>query len=613
MAWRRLEAWQLDSLHTVLETWTAQELNQTLKTLGTRRRPTRKADLVALMESELAGQRLQERWQALSPLQQAAVAAAVHSPDGVFDADRFAAGHGSLPQTKGALQLFLFPSASGLAVPRDLRERLREFVPPPPAPELATLEELPTHVNGDGNPVVCDSPDGVPDGCMPLTCRDTELEALTDLPTVLRLVAHGAVSVSSKTRRPSAATMRALSGHLIGGDFYPLESRQQPWQQVIGPMKAFAWPMLLQAGGLAKVNGTRLALTRAGQAALTRSPAEVLRDIWQGWLRTRLVDEFNRIDVIRGQTGNGKRGMTDPTERRLAVEDALRDCEPNAWVALTELSRYMQAAGHTFEVTRNPWTLYIAEARYGSLGYAGSHAWSILQERYLRCLLFEYAATLGMVEAAYIHPADAKADYHELWGADDLTFFSRYDGLVFLRLTALGAYCLGFTDSYTPTRSAPVAPLSVLPDLTIVQRDGPLSPAAAVLLESWAVPEHEGRWRLDLGKAVQAVASGRSTGELRELLEAADDQPLPERVEGLLARAERQGQALKIAGAATLIECVEAELAALIATHAETRALCLRAGDRHLVVRAESESAFRKAVHGLGYGVALRGADGENA
>jgi hypothetical protein len=195
---------------------------------------------------------------------------------------------------------------------------------------------------------------------------------------------------------------------------------------VIGPIKAFAWPLLLQAGGLAKRNGTRLALTRAGQAALGAAPADVLRGLWQRWLRTALLDEFSRIEVIRGQSGKGKRGMTDPTERRLAIEDALMDCPPNAWLPLTELSRYMRAAGHSFEVTRNPWTLYIAEARYGSLGYDGQHAWCFLQERYLRCVVFEYAATLGMVDVAYIHPREAEADYLELWGVDELEYFSRY-------------------------------------------------------------------------------------------------------------------------------------------------------------------------------------------
>jgi hypothetical protein len=111
-------------------------------------------------------------------------------------------------------------------VPDDLRQRLLEFVPAPPAPELATLAALPTHVAADGAAAVPSGASDPSNDSIPLTYRDTEIEALADLPTVLRLVAQGALSVSAKTARPTAAAMRALSGHLSGGDFYPPESRQ---------------------------------------------------------------------------------------------------------------------------------------------------------------------------------------------------------------------------------------------------------------------------------------------------------------------------------------------------------------------------------------------------
>ena len=108
----------------------------------------------------------------------------------------------------------------------------------------------------------------------------------------------------------------------------------------------------------------------------------------------------------------------------------------------------MRASGEEFAVTRNPWHLYIGEPHYGSLGYDNRH--EILDIRYLLCLLFEYAATLGLVDVAFTPPAGARQDYDDLWGTDDLAFFSRYDGFIFFRVTALGAYCLGSAEDYTP-------------------------------------------------------------------------------------------------------------------------------------------------------------------
>ena len=59
----------------------------------------------------------------------------------------------------------------------------------------------------------------------------------------------------------------------------------------------------------------------------------------------------------------------------------------------------------------------------------------------------------------------------------------------------------------------------------------------------------------------------------------------------------------RVAGTAVLIECHDAETAAAIATHRETAALCLRAGDRQLVVRLEHEEKFRGLVRMLGFGM----------
>jgi hypothetical protein len=107
-------------------------------------------------------------------------------------------------------------------------------------------------------------------------------------------------------------------------------------------------------------------------------------------------------------------------------------------------------------------------------------SWKILQARYALCLLFEYAATLGLIDVAYIPPHGARPDYGNLWGVDDLSFFSRYDN-------------------------------------------------------------------------------------------------------------------------ARLIECADAVMAALIANDSRTQPFCLRAGERHLVVPAESEARFRSALRKVGY------------
>ena len=401
----------------------------------------------------------------------------------------------------------------------------------------------------------------------------------------------------------SSATVAEIASLLHDGDFYEPTPEQEKWAQKIGPLKAFAWPLLVQAAKLAELHGRKLALTKAGRHALAAPAAETLRLLWQRWLKSKLLDEFNRIDAIKGQHGKGKRAMTAVEGRRAAIAAALEHCPVGRWVQVDDFFRFMIAAALRFEVTREPWDLYISDPQYGSLGYEGYHDWEILQGRYTLCLLFEYAATLGMIDVAYVNPAGARRDYKKMWGTDDLECLSRYDGLIAFRLNPLGAYGLGLAPAYEPGQIEARAQLTVLPSLQINVRGGALSPDEALLLETYAERETDTVWRLDRDKAIAAVESGNHLAELRAFLQARDAQPLPEMVESFITTTERRARALYNKGPALLIECADVEIADLVAHHESTKQLCQRTGERHVVVWAAAEEQFRKALHTLGYGM----------
>ena len=96
---------------------------------------------------------------------------------------------------------------------------------------------------------------------------------------------------------------------------------------MVGPIKAFAWPWLVQAARLAEPRGSKLALTKAGHVALGKPPAETLRPLWERWTKNTLLDEFNRIDDIKGQLrGKGRHAMTAASNRRPVIAEALAHC-----------------------------------------------------------------------------------------------------------------------------------------------------------------------------------------------------------------------------------------------------------------------------------------------
>jgi hypothetical protein len=597
-------------------------LKSLITLLPVNKKPTRKGDLIDLISKHLDGELLKVQWKQLDQTQQAAIAEVVHSSEVAFNEHVFEAKYGQQPNwgsrdrygynyTPSRLALFFYRYSygQGSIMPDDLKERLKVFVPKPSPITLKTLEDAPSTCTLKWREFDYENRRSIQRFTeVPVRHFEMEQPAQIDLQTLLRLVNTGKVAVSDKTFLPTTATMKAIAAMLQGGDYYldnDAEDDKNGDEQPIGFIKAFAWPMILQAAGLAQLVGKKLQLSHAGQKALTAPPAETLRSVWNKWLKSKLLDEFRRIDVIKGQTGKGKRGLTAVDGRRAVISQALAQCPVGHWIFVDEFARYMIVTGFDFEVSRDPTSLYISEPGYGYLGYDSSSLWNIFQKRYLLCLLFEYAATLGILDVAYVSPGGIRNDYSDFWGADDLEFFSRYDGLLSFRLTPLGAYCLGVTKQYTPAPVDKRPILRVLPNLELVATGTALTPGDKILLDLYAQKKSDAVWQLEQAKLLTSVESGHSIEALEQFLQAASHDPLPETVKQFLVDVAARAQSVQDRGTARLLECADPMLAVLIANDSRTKKLCFLAGERHLVVPTESDTRFRNALRQLGYTIAL--------
>ena len=276
----------------------------------------------------------------------------------------------------------------------------------------------------------------------PVRIRCTAPDALSNLVAVLELAADGQLRCAAASRRPLAATVRLVEDALVAGDYYgdPEGDSRDGGE----PIAAFAWPMLLQAGGLGPaMAGTRLELTPRGQAALARPSYRAVGALWDRWRVSVSQDEFSRVEAIRGQRRSGT--LAPVASRRAAVTAGLAALEPGVWVDVDAFFAILRTQAAPLAVTAGPlarWRLYLEDPRHGSLGPAGGQAWDVVEGRYALCVLFEYAATLGVVDVAYTGPKGARGDYRELWGADQHDSLSRYDGLTAVRVSELGAAIL---------------------------------------------------------------------------------------------------------------------------------------------------------------------------
>ena len=561
--------------------------------------PTRKLDLVPLL-AEAMGRRKVVRtlYESLDDTGRAAVQEATHDPAGRVDRERFRAKYGRLPDfgtAKGPTPLRLFLPRDW-QLPVDLHATLRTFVPPPRAVGLAASDDLPEAVPlkppawgrwGENRVEV------------PLRQRATAPVAGREVRGVLRLIEEGKVRVSNKTRRPIGETVDAVRAVLSGGDFYdPADEEDDGDPASDLAIRAYAWPSLVQAAGLAAVARNTLGLTAAGRkaprpAAARRAPrplAEVARD-----------DGLRRVPPGRGGQGPAPRRADG---RGPAAPGGGRRPPGMPGRSVGRRRRAVPVpAGHGAGLRGEPQPVGAVHLRPGvrQPRLRREHAWEHLQGRFVLALLFEPAATLGLLDVAYVPPQEARDDFRSRWGADDLSCLSRYDGLEYVRVNALGAWCLGLAEEYRPEPVATEPRFRVLPNLDVVASERPPDPADVLLLDRVGERTSDSVWRLDRAKVLAAVEGGLGIAELEEFLAAGGQGPMPQTVRVLLADLGERAGRLRDLGTARLIECADAETARLLASDRQLGKVCHLAGERLLVFRAEDEAAVRARLRKLGY------------
>ncbi len=570
---------------------------------------TKKADLVEFLIDEILGDKQARKlYEEMPPINQKAVQEATYDSNGMLDEIFLVAMYQDVPvfydvpeterrsywydrQRYSTTLLLFLPGRNPL--PKDLQAILKKFVPEPEPFQILAVENLPktfrqTQIDYAGETTFD----------LELQERSTELEAGQELKAVLQLVELGKISVTSKKQVPNAASLKAIEGVLPSGDFYVLEDIED-WDLLPGgcAIKAFAWPMIIQAAGFVEPSSGKLKLSEAGRNALSAPAHESLRKAWKRWQSTTLVDEFNRVESVKGQGGRGT--LSAVKNRRPPIVETLKECPVGSWVAVDDFFRIMGVRKRDFILAHDPWRLYIADSHYGSLGQDAG--WEHMEGRYILAFLFEYAATMGLIDVGFTHPNDARPDFNRLWGTDDLISLSRYDRLLYIRLNQLGAHCLGLTKKYEPPQVVHEKKLKVLANLDIVVTSPPIPPADRLFLERVGNAKSENVWHLDKTKLQGLLEQGFSISDVRKFLVDRSAEAIPATVNQLLDDLEAKASLLSDGGVARILQCKDAMTAQTLAADPTLKKVCQLAGETWLVYQTKDENTVKKALRKLGY------------
>jgi hypothetical protein len=477
-----------------------------------------------------------------------------------------------------------------------LVEPLRTLLPKPGPVTAQTVAQVPSawpserQVQG-GDPI------------RPVHIFASERIAPVELSRVLRLIQGGKVKVTDATHRPTEATIRLINEALVVPDFslkVPESHRRNEWERkfytAAGPVRAHAWPVLVQQCGWAKARSGTLTLTEAGREIMQQFTPEAFRRGVTRAFGDPDFDELNRINHIRGQSGKGKRWLSDPALRKESIGEGLAAFPIGQWLSFTEAQRLVEASPLHCDVleTDRP-AIYFFEPQFGFITDNTG-----LGRQYLRAFCMETLATLGVLDVAFVYPHRLWPDLRDSLGGD-LPFCSRYDGLLFVRLNPLGACALGLTEHYELCQENQPKLFQVRPNLDLVLTGDALNPADRAWLELLAVPRDATTWTLDMGRMLTHVEAGGALAELRAFLEANATDALPASVASLFDELENKLRACRGRRAAVLLEWADESLARWLATDAGFNKLCFHAGENRVVVPAEHLAAFGRAVKRFGF------------
>lgn len=555
--------------------------------------PNRAAQVRVLAEALERRETLRSLWERLRPEEQAAVRLALYN-DGKLDQVTYEALYGELPDKAFSglygyrrkpqyLKLFFL---SGWELPFEMQAPLKEWIQPHPPFMPEVVESLPERVpsaRGEVEP----------------TLVETEQAAWHDLRALLRMAQSGTLKVSETTLLPSAAAVRAMQKELVLLDYIEVGDISRAADTI----RPVGLTLALQAGGLAQAEDNVLLPTRVGQAWLENPVPAVLRAAFERWVRNSDLDELRRVAGLRGFQNSAAR-FSDPPIRRKAILAALREFHPGQWVHVEQFFKTVKLRGYNFSI--EPRKVSVLQVQgYGGLESASEHTyWRAVNGQYILVVLMEYLASFGVVDLACIDPRESRYALGAL--ADFIQRpFSRYDGLLYFRLTPLGSYLIGQSEGYLPVEA--VEPLAVLAFssglLLSLSRPKALNPNDRSMLERFAERVGDGVYRLDGRKVIEAVEQGLKLEDMLLFLQRKSGQEVPEEVREFFARIKKRSQVLQRKQDAVLYQVKDIELMKSLLQDEELGELCVLAEDHQLVVPVRFEAAFRRRLHELEAGV----------
>jgi len=249
-----------------------------------------------------------------------------------------------------------------------------------------------------------------------------------------------------------------------------------------------------------------------------------------------IIDECARIFAAKLKFS---RSVYNLSGARRVIVSYLKECPVNEWIDFKQLSKELRKAEKDlFEAVGS---VLIRDDYYNS--YYDSPGWDDFEHCAVSVVLLEYLATLGAVDVL------ARVTSHS-----DYDYGSEGYEVSYFRVTDLGAYLFGITETYEPKDSVSVSEgqkgFIVQPNFDVVIPNGNDRMKHELFFDRFAEKtvndEAVSVYKLDFYGMARALNIGLYIREIGDYCEAFSSQPVPDNVKTAFSEWENQSGRIRV-------------------------------------------------------------------
>ncbi|MCL2336520.1 MAG: helicase-associated domain-containing protein [Firmicutes bacterium] len=302
---------------------------------------------------------------------------------------------------------------------------------------------------------------------------------------------------------------------------------------------SLALVQLLRCGDVIDIVKDKFVLSQNASLFAGLTMPEKAKFLFEAYLRhgNRIIDECARISAAKLKFSKTVYNLSGP---RREIVSYLRECPVNEWLEFNDFSKELYKSNRQlFAVTGGA---LIRDDYYNA--YYNNASWADCEHCAISIVLMEYLATLGAVDV--LAEKTSHSDYVD-------SYYGSFE-TVYFRITDLGAYLFGVTDSYQEKQPGSVSAAEkgfiVQPNFDVVVPNGTTRMQHELFFDRFAektVSDQEvSVYKLDFKAMVKALHIGLLIREINSYCAAFSSVPLPDNVQAAFAEWEAQSGRIRI-------------------------------------------------------------------